>query len=235
MKNRQPDYWLSGSQRFTDDTSFGFKHDKDVFEPTGMARNDIFFSSNTRLVKAVKKSLNIPENVKVAMYAPTFRRGGKDAGTAFDMTGFKKVLSDRFGGEWIVLYRGHYFIKDNPQLDALDVSQYEDVQELLCITDVLVSDYSSILWDYTFTGRPSFVYATDFDNFTTNDRGFFVPVNEWPYPIARNEEELFENISEFDEKDYGEKIALHHKQEGSFEKGSSAKAACKLIKAACGI
>ena len=233
MKNRQPDCWLSGSQRFTDDTSEGFRHDKEVFLPTGMARNDVFFSDQSALVRKIKKDLGIDQKTKVAMYAPTFRRGGKHAGEPFDIKAFKTALKDKWGGEWLLLYRGHYFMKDNPQLDALDVSQYEDMQELLCITDVLVSDYSSCMWDFSFTKRPTFVYATDLDKFEYNDRGFYLPPETWPFPIATTSDGLCENILDFDEKDYKEKISNHHKTEGAFEKGTSSKTACALILKAC--
>lgn len=235
LKNKQPDYWLSGSQRFIDDTAYGFKHDKKSFLPTGMARNDIFFSDQSKLIRDVKKRLGIAPKTKVAMYAPTFRRGQKAGKDVFDIQKFKEALTERFGGKWTVLYRGHYFIKNNPRLEALDVSQYDDVQELLCITDVLVSDYSSIMWDYSFTGRPTFVFAADIDNYINNDRGFFIPVEEWPYPIARTQEELYTNIIDFNEDEFEKNIQNHHKKEGSFESGSSAKAACEIIKKACEI
>ena len=235
MKNRQPDCWLSGSQRFTDDTSEGFRHDKDVFLPTGMARNDVFFTDQSEMVRRVKKELGIPLKTKVAMYAPTFRRGGKHAGEPFDIKAFKTALKDKWGGDWLLLYRGHYFMKDNPKLDALDVSQYEDMQELMCITDVLVSDYSSCMWDFSFTKRPIFVYATDLDKFEYNDRGFYLPPETWPFPIATTSDGLCENVVDFDEKDYEEKIDLHHKTEGAFEKGTSAKTACDIIKKACNV
>ena len=235
LKNKQPDYWLSGSQRFTDDTANGFRHDKDSFLPTGMARNDIFFKDQTDLVKRLKKELGISDDKKIALIAPTFRRGGKAAGSIFDLNKFKQVLTQKWGGDWEILYRGHYFIKDNPKLDAIDVSQYDDMQELLCLADVLVSDYSSCMWDYTFTGRPIFVYAPDLDAYEIDDRGFYIPVDEWPYPIATDSTGLYENILNFDEDDYREKIKEHHSKEGSFERGESAKNACKLIINACGI
>lgn len=235
MKNRQPDCWLSGSQRFTDDTSEGFRHDKDVFRPTGMARNDVFFTDQADMVRRVKKELGIPMKTKVVMYAPTFRRGGKHAGEPFDIKAFKTALKDKWGGNWLLLYRGHYFMKDNPKLDALDVSQYEDIQELMCITDVLVSDYSSCMWDFSFTKRPIFVYATDLDKFEYNDRGFYLPPETWPFSIATTSDGLCENVMDFDEKDYKKKIELHHKTEGAFEKGMSAKAACDIIKKVCNV
>ena len=235
LSNKQPDIWLSGSRRFTDDTAAGFRHDKKSFKPTGMARNDVFFSDRKKLVRDLKKKLGIKEGVKIAMYAPTFRRGGKAGSGVFNVRKFRKALTERWGGEWEILYRGHYFIRNNPNIEAIDVSQYDDMQELLLISDVLVSDYSSCMWDYTFTKRPIFVYAPDIDDYIYSDRGFFIPPDEWPFSIAVNTDELCDNIVNFDEKEFNKKIAAHQKEQGSYEKGTSTEAACKLITEACGI
>lgn len=75
MGNPQPDYYLSGSRFFTDDTSEHFEFDKKVFVPTGMARNDIFFTDYSDIIKKVHNYYDIPEDKKIAIYAPTFRRG----------------------------------------------------------------------------------------------------------------------------------------------------------------
>ena len=235
LENPQPDYYLSGSQFFTDDTSKSFYYDKKVFVPTGMARNDIFFTDYSEVVKKVRKECGVPDGKKIALYAPTFRRGFKIGDMLFDFRRFKAALSKRFGGEWVVLYRGHYFVKNNPKTDSIDVSRYEDMQELMCAADILVSDYSSCLWDFTFTGRPAIVFANDLDEYLYDDRGFALPLHKWPYPITRNTKQLVDCILNFDEKEYNEKVKLHHEREGAFEKGTSAKAAVEIIRRECGV
>jgi CDP-glycerol glycerophosphotransferase (TagB/SpsB family)/GT2 family glycosyltransferase len=235
MENQQPDYYLSGSAFFTENTSESFCYDKSIFVPTGMARNDVFFSDYSSIVSKVRKECGVPEGKKIALYAPTFRRGYKIGDFIFDFRRFKAALSKRFGGEWVVLYRGHYFVKNNPRTDSIDVSRYEDMQELMCAADILVSDYSSCLWDFTFTGRPAFVFASDLDEYVNDDRGFALPIQKWPYPVSTNTKELCDSILNFDENDYNERVKLHHEREGSYEKGTSAKAACEIIRKACGV
>ncbi len=235
MENPQPDYYLSGSQFFTDNTSVSFNYDKSIFVPTGMARNDVFFTDYSEVVKKVRKECGVPDGKKIALYAPTFRRGMKIGDFLFDFRRFKAALSKRFGGEWVVLYRGHYFVKNNPKTDSIDVSRYEDMQELMCAADILVSDYSSCLWDFTFTGRPAIVFASDLEDYIYDDRGFALPISKWPYPITTNTKELVDSILNFDEKEYNEKVKLHHEREGAFEKGTSAKAAVEIIRRECGV
>ena len=235
MENRQPDYYLSGSEFFTENTSESFHFDKKVFVPTGLARNDIFFTDHSDAVRRVRSEFKVPDGKKIALYAPTFRKGFKTSGVMFDFRRFKKALHEKFGGDWIVFYRGHYFVKNNPRTDSIDVSRYEDMQELMCAADILVSDYSSCLWDFTFTGRPAFVYASDLNDYIGDDRGFALPMDKWPYPIATNTNELCSNIAEFDKDDYNAKVKLHHEREGAYEKGTSAKAACEIIMRSCGI
>lgn len=235
MENRQPDFYLSGSRFFSENTAESFHYDPKIFLPTGMARNDIFFSDYSEIVKKIRKIYNISDDKKIALYAPTFRKGFKSNDIIFDFRRFKKALSQRFGGDWIILYRGHYFVKNNPKTESIDVSRYDDMQELMCAADILVSDYSSCLWDFTFTGRPAFVFASDLNEYIEEDRGFALPIKLWPYPVSTNTEELCDVILNFDWEEYNEKVKLHHEREGSYEKGSSARAACELILKQVGI
>jgi len=194
-----------------------------------MARNDIFFTDYSDIIKKVHNYYDIPEDKKIAIYAPTFRRGFGCGDLIFDFSWFKKALSKRFGGEWIVLYRGHYFAKNNPRTDSIDVSKYDDMQELMCASDVLVSDYSSCMWDFTFTGKPVFMFASDLDDYIYTDRGFALPIEKWPYSISHNTKELCENILNFDKNEYDRKVKKHHEREGSYEDGKAAKRACEII------
>ena len=238
LKNKQPDVWLSGSRRFTEETAPSFRLDKGIFQPTGMARNDVFFAddeSMSEIVKKVRDSVGIEDGKKIMLYAPTFRRGGRGINTVFDVAMVKEALGQRFGGDWEILYRGHYFVGDDINSEMINVSDYEDMQELLCAADVLVSDYSSCLWDFTFTGRPSFVFASDLEEFLNNDRGFSLPIDKWPYPLSTDTNSLCDVIINFDEDDYSKKVAEHQEYEGSYEEGDSAAKACRIILDACGI
>lgn len=231
LKNRQPDFFLSGSEFFTKDTSVSFRLSEQAFLPTGLPRNDLLFQTNEKVAEKIRNHYNIPSNKHLVMFAPTFRRGMKSDTYGMDFDKVCEALNVRFGGEWLVLFRNHNFVKSkqNYYSGAVDVSGYHDMQELLYVTDVLISDYSSCLYDFSLTKRPAFVYATDLDNYMSNDRSFAFPIEKWPYPLAKTNEQLISNIEKFDEKDYMPKVEKHLEETGSHDNGTASAQVVDLI------
>jgi CDP-glycerol glycerophosphotransferase len=150
---------------------------------------------------------------------------------------FKKIcdaFSKRFGGKWILLFRNHNFVKaKNKFAGAIDVSGYHDMQELMYAADVLISDYSSCLYDFCFTGKPAFVYATDIDNYVANERAFAYPIEKWPFPIADSNSALEEKILAFDENDYNARVKAHLEDGGAYDNGTASAQAVAIIKKYC--
>lgn len=234
IKNRQPDFFLSGSEFFTKDTAASFRLDEKVFVPCGLPRNDAFFHEQEEMNAKIRKHYNLDANAHLAMFAPTFRRGMKSDTFGMDFEVIRDALQARFGGEWIILFRNHNFVKGKQKYaGAVDVSAYHDMQELMCASDVLISDYSSCLYDFCMTGRPSFVYATDLDNYMNNDRSFAYPFEKWPYPVARSNEELVERIQSFDEKEHADRIAEHLRDAGAYDNGTASEQVAELIRKYC--
>lgn len=232
IRNRQPDLYLSGSGYFTQDTSASFHFDPKVFAPTGLPRNDVFFRDNTVLEAKIKRRYALPQDCKLVLYAPTFRLGYQEDLHGLDFGMLVTALSQRFGGDWKVLYRKHYFVRGKDSIldhNTVDVSDYDDMNELLAVSDVLISDYSSCLWDFALTGRPSFVYATDIDDYHEKDRDFSYPLEKWPYPIARDNQELEEKILAFDQKDFQSKLQAHLEDAQCYDDGHAAQRAVDLV------
>ena len=94
------------------------------------------------------------------------------------------------------------------------------MQELLYTADVLFTDYSSCMWDFSLMKKPSFVFATDLNKYI-NDRDFFMNIYDWPFPIAKDNDELTDNILNFDNNKFNLKINKYLKELGAFEKGSA--------------
>ena len=127
----------------------------------------------------------------------------------------------------MVLLRQHYFVsqrRENLEGRLLDVSSYEDMQELMACADCLLSDYSSCMWDFLPTGKPVLVYAPDLDAYTGTDRSFFIPPEKWPYPMAMNQRELEDRIRSFDPVAFGAGAAAHRKEFGSYDDGHACQA-----------
>lgn len=191
----------------------------------GSPRNDIFFEKDSSLrIERIREKLNIVDK-RIAIYAPTFRGdfGICDIGLNFDKIRF--AFEERYGGEWIVLFRYHPMViaqlgnsykKSSPN----DVSFYPDMQELLLVADALISDYSGSIWDFSLQRKPVFLYTPDLEEYSS-DRGLYFPHEQLPYPIARNEAQMLNAVTEFDENSYLLKLEDFFEKMGCYEKGNS--------------
>lgn len=232
IKNKQPKLYLSGSQFFTDDTSKSFGYNKSVFAATGLPRNDIFFKDNSELNAKIRKYYGIDGDCKLVLFAPTFRAGFREDIYGLDFEKLVSALTARFGGKWVVLYRKHYFVNSKDVIlgkNIINVSDYDDMNELLAVSDVLVSDYSSCLWDFALTKRPSFVYAPDLQEYEDNDRSFAYPLEKWPFSISLGNDELERNIADFDSDAYVAKVEGHLKDAKCYDDGQASKRVVALI------
>lgn len=203
---------------------------------SGFPRNDIFFCKNE--VAEFKKTeirnrLGLKDHQRVVLYAPTFK-GDEHHAVCFTENSdlinpkfVKKALSDRFGGEWVFAIRGHQYTQDIelPGSDR-DWTSYDDMQELLLIADVLITDYSSSVWDFALTRKPCFLYVPDLDYYSKSERGFWIPIDVWPGIIVNNNSEWNQTIINYDEDEYRNKINEYFLLLGSCENGT----ACEQVK-----
>ena len=111
---------------------------------------------------------------------------------------------------------------------ALDVTAYPDMQELLCAADVLVSDYSSCIWDFSLTEKPCFLFAPDLSDYQC-ERDFYLDIHKWPFPLAETTEELAQQLLQFDLAAYTEAVREHLSKLGSRERGNAAETLCEFI------
>lgn len=234
MNNPCPDYFVSGSRKFTETTAESFRFPEKIFIPIGLPRNDILFRHSDKQTAELKGDLGIPGENRVVLYAPTFRKGMNGSHGQLDYRRLRDALENRFGGQWTLLIRQHYFV-DSKDADlppfCLDVSGYSDMQELLLCSDCLVSDYSSCMWDYLILERPCFVFAPDLVAYQESDRSFFIPVEQWPYPVSTSMDDLIKRISRFEEASYLEAIRQHKRVCGTYDAGNACEQLCQLVTA----
>lgn len=201
----------------------------------GHARNDILFKTDfhQHLRERICEFFEISPEKKILLYAPTFRDDGNTDCFDINFDTVKESLQTRFGGEWVILLRLHHknrTKKLNMQFNDCikDAGSYPDMQELLATVDVGITDYSSWAYDYILTKRPLFIYATDIDEY--NDRrGFYYPLEETPFPIATNNEELVHNILNFDNKTYLKDVETFLEGKECMEDGHASERIAKLI------
>ena len=216
--------FISSSKAFTDLTIKSSFHHKGKILECGMPRNDILINKNMDSInQKVRSLLQIPADHKILIYAPTYRKNKLPNSYSFDTRAVKKALSEKFGGNWEILFRMHYYIikqLSHDHNDFIDASDYPDMQELLYASDALITDYSSSIWDFSFTKRPCFLYATDLSAYDLK-HGFYTDIHTWPFPLAESNKELVQNILQFDEQQYFNAVKQHHLQLGSFERGTA--------------
>ena len=231
--NAASDLFLTASRFYTQIYRESFFYEGEVME-CGAPRNDIFFTQNT-IKTSVYKKLQISFDKKILLYAPTFR---EDTVVSFqkydiDMKRVLNALEKRFGGEYVLVYRFHHYLyrlgmPQNFYAGAIDATYYPDIQELLAAADVVITDYSSLMWDFSLQRRPVFLYQNDEKDYE-NDRGFYSSVSEWPYPKAHTQEELIDIIVNFNKNEYVEKLNAFLKKYGSCDDGHATERVVKRI------
>lgn len=195
----------------------------------GHARNDIFFMKDQKKIaqinRKVHRFLNIDEDTHIFLFAPTHRDDVDESYQPLNYEVIKEALEERFGGKWQIVIRLHNRLKKESRswLNILpsyvsDATFYEDMQELLLCTDVGVTDYSSWIFDYVLSGKPGFIIELNLEDYE-NARGFYYPIDTTPFPIAKNSNELAENIRNFDAEKYAKDKDVFLAARGCMEDG----------------
>lgn len=219
------DLFLSSSKLFTEEVLKWYWYSGEVME-CGLPRNDIFFNYTQEDITRIKRKVGLPDNVKVAFYAPTFRDNGNEKAYAIDTKRLLRALEDKTGDKWILLIRLHpcFIWYKQPPFEYSDtvrnVTAYDDMQELLLISDLLISDYSSTMFDFFLMHRPVFLFTTDVEDYQRM-RG----LKDWffrvPFPFCSNNDELLQAIKDYDEATYQQRCEEFGEFYGSLEKGTA--------------
>ena len=221
MKNT--DIFISSSKIFTNEViKNNFCYAGKILE-IGMPRNDILFCKEEHydIRKKVLNHYNIDDNKFIVLYAPTWRYDESKL-EEIDFKRLKKNLEDKFNKEVVIIYRAHLHMQKN-QIDGLiNGTDYEDMQELLIASDTLITDYSSSIWDYSLLYKPCFLFCPDLDYYIEK-RGFVIDIYKWGFPVAKTNDNLMEEINNFDIEDFKDKMNKHHNMLGSFETGKATK------------
>lgn len=229
----QLDYLLAGSRKSREIFERAFWYEGEIVN-TGTPQCDILFEDRTPIKKKVCQHYNISQDCRIALYAPTFRKNHNTSVYDLDTESVISALQERFGGEWVLLMRLHPHLINLTDCfhyseRVLQATDYDDVQELLCATDVLISDYSAIMFDFSVTKRPCLLYTPDFVDYTQKDRQLYFDIKKLPFPSFETQAEMFDYIKEFPAEKYAEDLNSFMKETGSFDDGNASKRVYDLI------
>ena len=199
----QWDYLISPSPWCTPILRDAFRFEGRMLE-TGYPRNDVL--SRPELAALIRRRLGLPHGRKVILYAPTWRddRAYGKGRYRFDLRLDLELMREELGEDHILLIRRHPNIADvvgpageNPFI--LDVSTYPDIQELYLVADLLITDYSSAMFDFAVTGRPMLFYTYDLEHYRDELRGFYFDFEAAaPGPLLRTSAEVAEAVRGID-------------------------------------
>lgn len=189
---------------------------QDIIIEEGYPRNDFLVNYTSDDVARVRKALGVPDDKKLILYAPTWRDNQHVAGTGYvfdNPLDFDK-MKEELGDEYVILFRPHYFVANAFDFSkyegwVYDVANYPDINDLYIVSDILITDYSSVFFDYSILKRPILFYMYDLKYYQDTVRGFYISLDELPGPIVEEQDELFSRLKTVDEwtdsKDYKNK------------------------------
>ena len=166
----------------------------------GYPRNDRLITTTGEERTAIRKDLGVDDK-KVILYAPTWRDNQHTSGEGY--TYKTEVDFDRLRGElgrdYVILFRAHYLVANSFDFEkykgfVYDVSAYPDINDLYIAADLLITDYSSVFFDYANLGKPMIFYMYDLEQYANELRGFYIGLEELPGPIVQTEDKLIEEI-----------------------------------------
>ncbi len=240
LESRNWDFLLAANKYSGDIFKRAFKFEKEIIL-NGYPSNDIFYKTNNiEKIESIKRKLSIPKEKQVILYAPTWRDNESNGSWnhSFEIQFDLDQFQNEFGDDYVLILRMHHLISDylvlNPSKHSsiIDLSKYDDIQELYLVSDILITDYSSVFFEYANSKKPILFYAYDYQLYKQEIRGFYLDMyKDLPGPVLQEQTELFDAIKNIHrvEKEYEEKYNEFFQDYCSLETGNSAKLVIETV------
>lgn len=181
-----------------------FEIPRDKFRVIGLPRNDRLANYTDDYRQSLRQKLGLPQDKKVILYAPTYREYDQSSvGTQLTLPVDFAKWQSRLGATFVLLFRAHYEVAKMMEINDNDfirnVSNYPSLEDLMIASDLLISDYSSILFDYAIMEKPMVCFTYDYDTYAAK-RGMYFDVRE-QLPAVSTEDELLSLLMSLDEQD----------------------------------
>jgi len=206
---------------------------EDIILQEGYPRNDFLYNFKDEDIRKIKNELGIENiNKKIILYAPTYRGDQHKSGVGYvykEEVDFERMQKE-LGNDFIILFRPHYFVANQFDFEkykgfVFDVSNVDDVNHLYVISDILITDYSSVFFDYANLKRPMIFHMYDLEHYRDESNGFYFDVNEeLPGKITRTDDELIEEIKRINKEfTYDEKYKKFNEKFNYLDDGMASK------------
>lgn len=238
-QSREWDYLIAANEFSSRVFKSCFMFDNPMLE-YGYPRNDLLHSPDRdRIAEELREKLNIPKYKKTILYAPTWRddeyygKGQYKFELKLDLEAMRKELGD----EYVILLRTHYFIADALDLTgmegfAFNFSKYDDITDLYLISDIIITDYSSVFFDYANLKRPMLFYTYDLEKYRDVLRGFYIDIEEeLPGPLLFTTKEVIDAVKDIDsvKAKYADKYAVFYERYCGWEDGHAAENVARKV------
>ena len=238
IKNvRTWDYLISQNSYSTEIFRRAFDFKKDILT-IGYPRNDILLKQNNlKSIENIKKRFHLPPGKKILLYAPTWRDNEHYGShqykfsTKIDFS----LLQEQLGNEYIILLKAHYLVGEQLDLRGFEGFIYQfgpdvDIAELYLISDMLITDYSSVMFDYSILNRPMLFFTYDLELYKDKLRGFYFDfLEEAPGPVVKTSQELLVAIQEYNPWEYKTKYEEFRKKYNHADQGNASEKVVDLI------
>lgn len=222
---------LFASEKFTSAWNLKAHNMEDKVLEVGYPRNDYLLNHNQEDIAEIKEKLDIPADKKVILYAPTWRDNQHESGVGFtyDLNVDFDKLRRELGDEYVILFRVHYLVASQFSFEQYEgfiynVSNYDDINHLYVIADLLITDYSSVFFDYGILKKPMLFYMYDLDDYKDSIRGFYFGIDKLPGQIITEEKDLADAIrNSIDKFEYNEKYQEFNQMFSCLEDGQASK------------
>ncbi len=216
-------YMLSASPFVTEHLTSAFSLPEDrkasVVLEVGDPGNDALVKAknNPQITEVMRQRLGVPAGKKALLYAPTWRDDSYKAGEGYTLDYLLDFdyLYEHLGKEWAVLFRPHYYIANTFDFEkydgfVIDVSKVDDINDCMIASDVLVTDYSSVMFDYCNTGKPLLLYVPDLEHYSGDVRDFYFDIHDVPGVLCTTTVELSDALGQIESyfEHYGDEYKL---------------------------
>lgn len=238
QNERNSNLWLASSKMIAESYRKAFNYHGEV-AITGSPRVDILIDQQNVIKKEVRRKLELNDDVRLILYAPTFfRENSQKHGNKFyelNLPGLCIELEKFFGYKYCAGLRLHPLDRawgrcsesELENMGIMNLTNYPDSQELLLIADILITDYSSIMFDMGYALKKVFLFVPDIDEYLNVEREFYWDLSELPFPASKTFADLVSQICDLDEDEYKNRLNLFNKKCGVYEDGMASERVVK--------